>query len=358
MTCAFLTLAAVVLFAVWVAAVEGAFHLSGPAPERLEAPTVDGWTLAVWYSPAAPRRFREPVVLCHGLANNHAFFDLRPRSLVAHLTALGFDCYAVDLRGAGASVPPHEGPWQVTVDDHVLRDVPAVVELVTAHAHAERVLWVGHSLGGLVGLAASSGPLGAHLQGLVTLGSPAFFTPRRQVGWMLFLAQFLSPWGALGTGVVRLVAPLAGRLPAPCLHGSANLDNITPQVQRLAAANIFAPLWRGVLGQLEDWTTHDEFRSLDGQVDYRAAVAALRVPVLVVGGSVDRLAPLPATLALFELLPAASRQLARFGTAFGHQADYGHGDLVLGRHADQEVFPVVDAFLQAVATPVEPPVAP
>jgi hypothetical protein len=67
---------------------------------------------------------------------------------------------------------------------------------------------------------------------------------------------------------------------------------------------------------------------------------------------VDGLAPLAATLALSELVPAGHRQLARFGVAFGHLADYGHGDLVLGRHADQEVFPVIDAFLVGAATPV------
>jgi pimeloyl-ACP methyl ester carboxylesterase len=351
MTCAILALLGLLLFARYVAALEGRLPLSGPAARRLEAHTADGWTLAVWHSPPEVRRFLEPVVLCHGLANNHAFFDVRPRSLVAHLTALGFDCYAVDLRGAGASRPPDEGPWSVTVDDHVLRDVPAVVALVTAEAGASQLLWVGHSLGGLVGLAASGGALAGHLKALVTIGSPAFFSRRRGLVWLLGLAQWLSPWGALGTGLVRLVAPLAGRVPAPPL-GSANLGNMTPEVQRLAAANVFAPMWRGVLSQLADWIHHDAFRSLDGAVDYRAVVARLTAPVLVVGGSVDALAPLPATEALSELVPAGHRQLARFGVAFGHRADYGHGDLVLGRYADQEVFPVIDAFLSAAATPV------
>jgi pimeloyl-ACP methyl ester carboxylesterase len=352
MTCAFLGLLGLLLLAAWVAALEGAYPLGDASAERLEARTADGWTLAVWYAPAAVRRWREPVVLCHGLANNHAFFEVPSTSLVAHLTALGFDCYSVDLRGAGASTPPHEGPWQVTVDDHVLLDVPAVVELVTRHASARQLLWVGHSLGGLVALAAAPGALQGRLKGLVTIGSPAYFPPGGRLGWLLRGAQWLAPWGALSTGVVRLVAPLAGRLPAPPL-GTANLANMTPEVQRLAVANVFAPMWRGVLGQLEDWTGHDAFRSLDGRVDYRAGVAQLEAPLLVVGGSVDALAPLAATEALHALAPPEHRQLARFGVAFGHRADYGHGDLVLGRHAEDEVFPVVSGFLLAQATPVE-----
>jgi pimeloyl-ACP methyl ester carboxylesterase len=350
MTCVLLTLAALVLAATWVAALEGRYRLPTSAPTRLEAHPVDGWTLAVWYRPAATRRFREPVVLCHGLANNHRFFDLGdPDGLAGHLAARGFDVYAVDLRGSGASAPPHEGPWRVTVDDHVLLDVPAVVELVARHSGTDQLFWVGHSLGGAVGLAASGGALAGHLKGLVTIGSPIFFEPHRGLTWLLHLARWLSPWGAFGTGAVRLVAPLAGRAQAPATH-SANLDNISPEVQRLAVANIFAPMWRGVLEQLQDWTGEDAFRSHDRQVDYRATVAGLRAPLLVVGGAVDRLAPLGATEALHRLAGAGDRQLARFGRAFGHRVDYGHGDLVLGRHAHEEVFPVIGAFLEARAT--------
>jgi pimeloyl-ACP methyl ester carboxylesterase len=155
--------------------------------------------------------------------------------------------------------------------------------------------------------------------------------------------------------VLRLGSPLAGRLPTPRLVRVANLGNISPGMQRLAAGTIFAPMWRGVLEQLQDWTTHDAFRSRDARVDYRAAVAGLRAPLLVVGGTVDPLAPLPASEALYALAGSEDRQLARFGRAFGHLEDYGHGDLVLGLHAHQEVYPVIEAFLQARATPMPGP---
>lgn len=46
-------------------------------PRRLDVETADGWTVAAWYRPAVQRRFALPVVLCHGLANNHRFMEFR-----------------------------------------------------------------------------------------------------------------------------------------------------------------------------------------------------------------------------------------------------------------------------------------
>jgi hypothetical protein len=40
------------------------------------------------------------------------------------------------------------------------------------------------------------------------------------------------------------------------------------------------------------------------------------------------------------------------GRAHGFAADYGHGDLVLGRHAPDEVFPRLSEFLEKTSTPV------
>jgi pimeloyl-ACP methyl ester carboxylesterase len=345
------------LVAAWLATVERRYPLAGPRATRLTAATADGWKLAVWHRPAVTRRFEEPVVLCHGLANNHAIFEFQaPQNLAQFLSEAGFDCFTVDLRGAGDSEPPHEGPHDVTFDDHVRLDVPAIVELVAARTGSTRVLWVGHSLGGLLGLAASASTLAGHLAALCTIGSPVFFRMPRATGWLLGAAQWLSPWGAFNSRAVSPLAPLAGRLETRLADSSANLRNLTPEAQRLLLANVFAPMWRGVLAQLQDWVAHDAFRSLEG-VDYREAVRALKVPTLVIGGTVDHLAPEVITREYFALLTAPTRELLVLGRAHGQQEDYGHGDLIVGRHAEQEVYPTIARFLAAAASPVAAAVA-
>ncbi|MEW5742308.1 MAG: alpha/beta fold hydrolase [Myxococcota bacterium] len=355
MSRALLISAAVVAgFAVWLALVQWWYALDEDRPAPLFATTADGWTLAVWRRPPAVRRFREAVVLCHGFANNASFMDFHgAQNLAAFLAGLGFDCFSVDLRGAGSSRGPHEGPHDATFDDHLHLDLPAVLDLVQRTSGVDRVHWVGHSLGGLLGLAAAATTEKERIATVTTIGSPLFFRFRPALGKLVKLGLFLaSPSGQLATGALALVAPFAGRVPAPRLaHLTANLHNLTAQAQRLLVVNVFAPMWRGVMAQLGDWLLHDAFRSVDGKVDYRQAVARLQLPVLVVGGTVDVMAPPDVTRDYFELLATPDKQLALFGRSYGHALEYGHGDLVVGTHAPAEVYPVLRDFLVARATP-------
>jgi pimeloyl-ACP methyl ester carboxylesterase len=331
------------------------YGLDRPAPTRLEVTASDGWPLTVFHRAPSHRRFVEPIVLCHGLANNHLFFEFQPpHNLAMALSDAGFDCYSVDLRGSGGSTPPHEGPWQVTFDDHVRLDVPAVLALLEArHGQGVKVIWVGHSLGGLLGVAASNSSLSSHLKALVTIGSPVFFPRKQAVARLLKAAQFLSPWGDFDARILRAFAPLAGRIdPGAVVRSTANLRNLTPLTERQLLANVFAPMWRGVLGQLEDWTNSNTFRSEDRAVDYRAALAELTVPVLVLGGTVDGLCPEEATRHYFQALQAPDKTLHVFGRANGQQEEYGHGDLVVGRNVETEVYPTIVEFARRVATPV------
>lgn len=315
---------------------------------RLEVPTADGWTVIAWHRPAVRRRFALPVVLCHGLANNHRMMEFRgEQNLARFLSEAGFDCYSVDLRGAGATRAPDDGPSDASFDDHVQFDLPALVDAVCKHAGAKQVVWVGHSLGGLAALAASSSTLKDRLAALVTIGSPVFLKLPAQVPRLVRLARLAAVWGQFDSNLLRLIAPLVGRATPPSFtQATANLRNLDPLTQRYLVANVFAPMWQGVLAQVEDWMTHGEFRSRDKTLDYRLGLAAFTAPMLVIGGTVDMLAPPDLTRDYFGLLTAPGRQLELFGKTYGHSAEYGHGDLIVGKQAHLEVYPVIRRFLE------------
>lgn len=315
-------------------------------PTRIDVTTADGWVVNAWFRPAVKRRFDTPVVLCHGLANNHAFMEFRgEQNLAKFLAGLGFDCFSLDLRGAGQTKPPHEGPWDATFDDHVNFDLPALVDEVCRRTGSTQVVWLGHSLGGAVALAAASTTLKARLAALITVGTPIFFPFPKRLTWLMRAATWFAPWGQFDSTVLKLIAPFAGWTPAPAIaNATANLKNVSPLSQRFLVANVFAPMWKGVLAQLADWVRHDVFRSLDGRVDYRAGVATLTLPVLVIGGSVDHLAPPQSSQKYFELLTAPGKQLALF-------EGFGHGDLIIGTRAPDEVYPVLQQFLEKALTP-------
>lgn len=348
-----IVLVGLILVALIAATAPGFFAWEGERPTRHLVTTRDGWTLAVWHRPAAERRFAEPVVLCHGLGNNHSIVEfLEDASLAASLSRRGFECYTLDLRGAGDSKGPDAGPLDATFDDHLHFDLPAALDFIRAHSAQRNVLWVGHSMGGLLGLAYTGTVKDHGVAALITVGSPVFFRLHWAVMRSLTFAKWLAaggrfplpPLAALGTLV-------AGRFPPPRVtRATANLLNIAPKAQRMLLARSFAPLWRGVLAQFEDWVEHDAFRSVDGRVDYRQGVRGLTIPVLVIGGTVDGLAPPSVMKSYFELLTTPDKELVLLGKAHGQALDYGHGDLMVGMNARDEVYPRVGAWLERHAS--------
>jgi homoserine acetyltransferase len=85
-------------------------------------------------------------------------------------------------------------------------------------------------------------------------------------------------------------------------------------------------------------------------VDWRAGLAKLSLPVMVMGGSSDRLASSKNLRAQYELVGSTDKMLHIFGRDRGDKMDYGHGDLLFGTGAPFEVYPEVRDWLAAHAT--------
>jgi hypothetical protein len=79
-------------------------------------------------------------------------------------------------------------------------------------------------------------------------------------------------------------------------------------------------------------------------------MAQARTPALFAAGSCDRLATERSVRAAFQAWAAADKELVVFGKARGDGMEYGHGDLVFGRGAPTEVYPVLLRWLEAHAT--------
>ncbi len=345
----FIVVAFTILAPLWVLAVRAYYAHQLPLLERFEVTTADGWPLVLHLRRAAHRRAREPVVLCHGLANNHRFFEFHsPLSVGEYLSALGFDCYSVDLRGIGGSATPPPGKRRdATVDDFIAFDVPAILDAVTRHSRSPRAFWVGHSMGGLIALGAADEKLQEKLQGLATLGAPVFmrFSPR--IAALLRLAQKLTVFGQLRLDLVSsFAAPFAGWFAVPLARALSNPDHMGGPTTRRLLATVIAPISLGVLRQFERWAERGSFDSLDGQTDYRARLAHLRVPTLVVAGTADHLAPAEGCREAFTRTGSAQK-------AFLELEGFGHGDLVLSSPAVGALYPRLGAWLTEHATPAE-----
>jgi predicted alpha/beta hydrolase len=199
------------LLSAWVLA------LPTPADEAAHVVTADGVRLGVWrYRPRGTAR-TPPVVLCHGLGATRYNLDLNAELSVARfLAGHGFDCFVLELRGCrglfaadGRRVRGRRAR-AYDFDDHLNQDVPAVIEHVCRVTGSAQVLWLGHSMGGMLAYATLGGPRANRLAGLVAIGSPASFRPhRRRLRVVMRVALWLLRHGVAAT-LTRWTAWLTG----------------------------------------------------------------------------------------------------------------------------------------------------
>ena len=316
-------------------------HAPGREDELLRVRTGDGWSLAVGRRRplGAPRL--PPVLLVHGIAMNRQAFDFGVErwSLSAHLAAAGFDCFALDLRGHGGS---REGPpsrW--TLDTYLREDLPAALDLVRERTGSESVLLVGHSQGALLGMAACA-LYPERVRALVALAPPAHFHAQPKLTALIALRKI-----GLGKHLRALAwwaAPFSGYWHPSSFDLSLNLRNVEPYVLRRLLANGIEGLPPGVVDQFAACIADDSFCSCDRAVDYRAMFPRVKQPALFVSAEKDGLAP-P------DVVEAGYREWGGPKELWSCGADYGHTDVLLGRGAPEEVFPVVREFLIGQSAP-------
>ena len=321
------------------------------------ARTRDGWRLALHHRAPARGGHGTPLLLCHGMGSNRFNMDGPGRvSLARHLQRAGWDVWVLELRGAGLShrrfqVPPVPYGW--TFEDYAQHDVPAAVSLVRELTGQPRILWVGHSLGGMVAYAALMTPVADAFAGVVTLASPGMtdvgheaidrwvalrrllrFAPRR------LRTRCAAQAGSPFAGVIARTVPNLVR------DWMWHPDNLDLEVVRFMMRHGVEDLPRSLLVEFARWYEAKRMSDRYRLFSFGDHLERIRVPMLVIAGGRDRLTP-PADLErLVQRLGCTDKTFWVAGHASGLKHEDSHVDLVLGRHAPDEVYPVVTAWLE------------
>jgi pimeloyl-ACP methyl ester carboxylesterase len=295
----------------------------------------DGRELALTEIRDPRRRVRGDApafLLVHGFAQNRTSFTrgALPRVLLER----GARVFLGELRGHGASRDDRDDAW--TLETHLDRDCPALVEGVRAAAEVTEVHWVGHSMGGLLGCALlnRSAPLasltlmatplvlgaGRPLVRLASLlaGPLAQVAPKgRRVPMDLFLGALARPLSsAEAWGPVRWLQR-ATRLANPRLADPEAVKAILASADPESPAVMFELARNAVL-----------LRPHLGGVDLVAALRTTRLPVAAVVGTSDIFAPRATVASLDEPGHAGPRKILEIegGT---------HVDVTMGHHVHE-----------------------
>ncbi len=286
------------------------------------------------------------VLLLHGLASNRHALHFPERSLARYLASRGFDCFVAELRGCGASERPRR-PW--TVDDYLQYDLPAILATIAHVNGREQVMWVGHSLGGVLLLAYAALHPELPLASGVTLGSALDLRPGKSSfrKW-LPLKPVLNHLSSVRFGdLLHWLAPVSGRA------WSKRFDQVSvwpPNIEACMTRRMHAIGFENapceLLLSLESLLGEQGFTVQAGRRRIVAEARSIKVPLLMFAGSEDRQTPAAAVLETSKVLGGAVT-VRILGKAHGEQEEYGHWDMVIGARAPMEVWPALASFLLA-----------
>lgn len=314
------------------------------------ARTSDGWELPLSrpYPPAGPSR---PVLLLSGYGTSSESWCPRdPNGLSAHLATAGFDPWLLDFRGSGASRHTHAVRPVVCIDRKVQLDLPAAVAVIQQETGAATLDLVGHSMGGVIIYAYLTVYGDAPVRRVVTLSSPGWFRRTRSSGAPAFRtrARVLRHSLRLVERVpTRRLMQWVTRIPLPGAYGAhftpENVDDATARTWLRASST---DIYRAELQQIMRWFETGEITDRTGDFSYSAHFGRITQPILFLAAQADRVVDRQAVRWVHDQVSSARKEYREVGLATGATVDFGHTDLVAGRHAPRDVYPHVLGWLQ------------
>lgn len=326
----------------------GCAHVYGqdlpPEAQRHRAKTDDGIEIELTRYLAVGDVKGAPVLLCHGISANARNMDLDERlSMARWFASQGREAWTMSLRGAGTSDTPL---GTTSFDDYWRHDLPAAIEYVQKISGAPSLDYVGHSMGGMVMYAYLSQG-GQGIEAVATLGSPTRIDFGSSVESLMtnFGVRIVSPTGAVPSAFgAWLTAPLQGVMnDGPFQRLFYNPQSTEPDAFRRLMIYGTADVAGGTALQLASMMKTGAFASTDKTIDYRADMAKISTPVLVVAARLDRIAMTPAVKDGYRALGGPKEWLL-ITRANGTRGEYGHMDLVIGERAAGEVWSKVLNF--------------
>jgi polyhydroxyalkanoate synthase len=291
------------------------------------------------------RRHAIPVLLIPPLMVKPFIFDLFPgRSLIEFLLARGFRVYLVDFG------EPDDADALVTLDDYVLRWIPAACAAVKKDARVAELSLLGYCLGATFALAHTAANRDRSVRNIVDIAAPVDVDALGAFSWVLKVAAVQAE------AIVRRIGNVPGGL------SSAVFRALTPGKNVLRYLDLFLNMWNReyVKGfeAMNEWIRQfvdypqeaflqfsREFvrknKFVKGKMRFgrkRADLRHVRASLLVIAGRNDRIAPIRPVRAI---LAAVGSRDTEFVVAPG-----GHMGVFAGQTAPEHVWRRIADWLE------------
>jgi len=331
-----------------------------PAKGEIHHPiTKDGWkiTLEHFYDPQSKEFYKRkyPIILCHGLMANRIFYTInRENSLAIQLAKAGYDVWVLDLRGRETAGSPSwffgEKKYNYSVDDYIKYDMDAAIEYVLKQTGAEKVNWVGHSMGGMIAYSRIGSLEETRIANLVTIGSPFSFelstTSLRlwhKTGGCTTTFLPAIPMGTIAKFNSYMCIDLTPR--AGLLEILLYPENTDPEVIRASQRYIMTNIAKLEALQLKTALETGDFYSLDGKINYTENIKNITIPTLIVLGRRDHLGFGYTIRLIYDRISSKDKKLLIIERAQNASEDYGHADLLMGKNALKDVIEPIIQWL-------------
>ncbi len=329
------------------------FLLESMYPERIRTnekhyvSTPDLWQIRLCRHRAG-RVQGEPVLLVHGFVSNQTLFTEPPKQcLVDYLVNRGFDCWCIELRGTRSSRAPFGQDLDaISLEDYILKDLPAAIKHIQKMSGHSQVHWVGHSMGGMLLYAYAQHFGTEELASGVTLGSPVDASGRDGVNLPNLSTKFARFWPAGAAYLFRGFVPIGVRFGFGSWV-SANFDNLPSGAGTHLFFNMFERPSVRVLDQITGVLLNESLTLMDGNINLREAFNSLKLPLLFFCGQRDPFLTPRVAQDLDASAADGERILRVLSMNHGCHADYAHLDLLIGKNAAKEVFEPIADWVEA-----------
>ena len=300
-----------------------------------------------------------PILMIPGMFENHLLFDYNEeRSLARYLANQSWDVWILDLRTHDADGDPHSSwkneeymnkCWDLDktyLDKDVVTAVEFIQDKTKKEDGAKKIVFIGHSMGGLLAYAYAELKDQADLAGMITIGSPG---KASELKWEFKILQLYLGFTWHGHVYISSLAPY-------------NLDpNNLRFIRKIVRAKFFYKAATGpeiqdtyiallddepagavidmVYGLDEDWKSGHWWDPQTGY-DYTLNLYKINTPFMAIAGDEDTLAKPGDIRAAYENVSSDDKTIKNY-------TDYGHVDLLLGDNARIDVFPDIAEWLAA-----------